>query len=248
MGLINCLRNCLRTRLQTAAPLWVVTVLLSAGYALGAEADNPGGIYSCTDDKGRRLTSDRPIPECTGKEQRVLNRDGSLKAVQPPTPTAEERAEHEARERRAAQIRNAQAEVVRRDRNLIGRYQSEAPHQQARAAALDAVKVAMKASDQRLKELARERSPLLEEAEFYKGKALPLKLKMAFESNDAAVEAQRLAMTTQEAELGRVNRLFDIELERLRKLWAGAKPGSLGPLPTAQGDVRSAGPALGVTR
>ena len=245
MALIDGLIVSLRSSARFTA---VAVALLLGGHAAGAEADAPGGIYSCTDDKGRRLTSDRPIPECTGKEQRVLNRDGSLKGLQPPTLTAEERAEYEARERRAAQIRMAQAEVVRRDRNLLSRYQSEAPHQQAREAALDAVKVAMKASEQRLKELSRERSPLLDEAEFYKGKTLPLKLKTALESNDTAVEAQRLAMSTQEAELGRVNRLYDIELERLRKLWAGAKPGSLGPLPNFQGEMRTAAPAVVTTR
>lgn len=231
-------------------PWWAVpgllAVLSGAGFAADPESV-AGGIYSCTDDKGRRLTSDRPIPECSGKEQRVLNRDGSLKTMQPPTLTAEERAEQEARERRASQIRMAQAEVVRRDRNLLIRYQSEPSHQQARVAAIDAVKVAIKASEQRLKDLARERVPLIAESEFYKGKALPAKLKTAIDANDAATDAQRVAVATQEAELGRVNRLYDIELERLRKLWAGAKPGTLGPLPTAQTEVRSAAPAVAVT-
>ena len=34
----------------------------------------------------------------------------------------------------------------------------------------------------------------------------------------------------QKAELERVNKLFDIELARLKRLWAGAAPGSLGHL------------------
>jgi hypothetical protein len=38
----------------------------------------PGGIYTCIDDKGRRLTSDRPIAECNAREQQILNRDGSV--------------------------------------------------------------------------------------------------------------------------------------------------------------------------
>jgi hypothetical protein len=192
------------------------------------------GIYTCTDDKGRRLTSDRPIAECTAKEQRILNRDGSLKAVHPPTLTADERAEHDARERRAAESRAAQADAVRRDRNLVQRYRDEAQHQKARGAALDAVKLAVHASEARLKELAAERKPLLDEAEFYAGKALPAKLKAALDANDTATDAQRSAVATQQAELDRVNRLYDAELDRLRRLWAGAQPGSLGPMPSAQ--------------
>ena len=37
-------------------------------------------IYSCIDAHGKRITSDRPIPECAAREQRVLNADGSVNA------------------------------------------------------------------------------------------------------------------------------------------------------------------------
>ena len=37
-----------------------------------AEQSLVQGIYTCTDAKGRKLTSDRPIPECHDREQRVL--------------------------------------------------------------------------------------------------------------------------------------------------------------------------------
>ncbi|MDE2452980.1 MAG: hypothetical protein KGL43_05250, partial [Burkholderiales bacterium] len=90
-------------------------------WAAPAAAQNKSdgsAIYTCIDDKGRRLTADRPIPECTAKEQRVLNADGSLRAIHPPTLTADERAAKEARERRAAEARAQQADAVRRDRNL----------------------------------------------------------------------------------------------------------------------------------
>lgn len=189
------------------------------------------GIYTCIDDKGRRLTADRPIAECRGKEQQVLNRDGSLRGVVPPTLTAEERAEFEARERRAAEIRAAQADAVRRDRNLMARYPTEAKHQAAREAALDTVRLAMKATEIRQRELAAERKPLRDEAEFYQGRPLPPKLRAALDANDAGVEAQRSSATNQKAELDRINNLYDAELDRLRRLWAGAQPGSLGPLP-----------------
>jgi hypothetical protein len=201
-----------------------------------------GAIYTCVDDKGRRLTADRPIPECSGKEQRVLNKDGSLRAVAPPTMTAEERAEKEARDRRAAEARAAQNDAVRRDRNLMARYPSEDSHNRAREAALDTVRLAIRASDQRLKDLASERKPLVEETEFYKGRALPLKLRQQLDANDASTEAQRSAMANQEAELVRVNRLYDAELDRLRRLWAGAQPGTLGPLASHDGGAATRQP------
>lgn len=226
--------------LAERVPGVVPSLLLAAAMlapAHAADAPAAPGIYSCTDDQGRKRTSDRPIAECTAKEQRVLNRDGSLREVKPPTPTAEERAETEARERKANEARMAAAETLRRDRNLLARYRDEDTHRRARANALDTVKLAMKASEQRLTQLAAERKPLIDEAEFYKGKPLPPKLKSAIDANDAALDAQRSSIVNQEAEVVRVNRLYDIELERLRKLWAGARPGSLGPLRGPQSDA-----------
>jgi hypothetical protein len=201
---------------------------LLAATAAGAAA--PAGIYTCIDEKGRRLTADRPIAECSHKEQQLLNRDGSLRAVVPPTLTAEERAEKEARERAAVEARAAQADAARRDRNLTARYPNEAVHQRAREAALDTVRLAIKATELRLRELQAARKPLMEEAEFYQGKALPPKLRAAMEANDASLEAQRNASAGQEAELGRINKIYDTELERLRRLWSGTPAGSLGPM------------------
>lgn len=196
----------------------------------GSQTKLTDGVYTCVDDKGRRLTSDRPIPECSAREQRILNRDGSLRSVRPPTLTADERTEKEARERRAAELRAQQADAVRRDRNLMARYPNEEAHNKAREAALDSVRLAMRTSEMRLRELTAERKPLVDETEFYKGRPMPPKLRGQLDANEAATEAQRAAMTNQEAELVRINRLYDIELDRLRRLWAGAPAGSLGLL------------------
>lgn len=192
---------------------------------------NAAGIYTCTDAQGRKLTSDRPIAECTAREQRVLNADGSLRQVLPPTLTAEERAAREAQARRDALQRAAQTDAVRRDRNLLLRYPTEERHQQARQVALEPVRLAMKATERRLGTLAQERQRLDNEAEFYRGRPMPASLRQQLDANDATAEAQRVATRNQEAELQRINALYDAELERLRRLWAGAAPGSLPPLP-----------------
>ncbi len=226
-------------------------LLVLAGVASAQDAGKaPAGIYTCVDAQGKRHTADRPIRECLAREQQVLNKDGSVKFVLPPSLTAEERIEREARERRAAELRMAIADAGRRDRNLVGRYPDEAAHHRAREAALDTVRQAIKASETRMRELALERRPLLNEAEFYEGRQLPPKLKQALETNEAATDAQRSASTNQEAELGRVNRLYDAELERLRRLWGGAAPGSLGPIavPQAGSGTLAAQPTTNGTR
>lgn len=209
--------------------------------AVGQVVHGPGdAIYTCINAQGNRLTSDRLIPECTGREQRVLNRDGSLRHVLPPTLTAEERADFEVREQRRAAERKAQQDIIRRDRSLLQRYVNEAAHAKARSTALDDVRSSVRLSEARLRDLAAERKPLLSEAEFYVGKPLPALLKQQLDANDAATDAQRTLVQNQQAEIGRINAVYDIELARLRKLWAGAPPGSLGPLET--------GPAISVKR
>ena len=72
----------MRTRLLAAELMLCLAVLA----AHGAQAA-PGQIYSCVDAKGNKLTSHRPIAACADREQRVLNADGSVRQVMPPTPT-----------------------------------------------------------------------------------------------------------------------------------------------------------------
>ncbi|MDP9045798.1 MAG: hypothetical protein M3O01_13435, partial [Pseudomonadota bacterium] len=202
--------------------------LAAAGLAWG----QGGGslIYSCYDAGGKRITRDRPIPECIAREQRVLNPDGSLNRVIPPTMTAEESALAEERSHATEVERVRQRDAQKRDQNLLARFPNEAAHNRAREQALEDVRKSLRTSEQRLSTLAKERKPLLDEAEFYVGKPLPLKLKLALDANDASVDAQRTLMQNQKLEIVRIDKNFDDELERLRRLWSDARPGSMGPL------------------
>jgi len=204
-------------------------LLCGSAVALGNAAHAASQVFTCVAANGRTLTSDRLIAECMDREQRVLSREGLLLRIVPPSLTADERAEKEARDRRLAAEKEAKAEAVRRDRNLVQRYPNVEAHQKAREQALADLRTSMQLSELRQRELAAERKPLLDEAEFYKGKALPAKLRDQLAANDGAIAAQRDAQNNQQAELDRVNKLFDAELARLRRLWAGAQPGSLGP-------------------
>jgi len=202
---------------------------LASLHAVAADAPGGAGIYTCTTADGRKLTSDRLIPECANREHHVLNRDGSLRATLPPLQSPEERANQELLERKRNAERATQLDAQRRDRNLMMRFPNEAAHHKVRDAALDDINTAMRSSEKRLKELALERRPLMSESEFYTGKPLPPKLKQQLDANDAAADAQRALIENQKVELVRITALYDAELARLRQLWAGAAPGSLGP-------------------
>lgn len=205
-----------------AARLTLFSALLSA-----ASASPAATIYSCVDSNGRRLTSDRPIPECSAREQRMLNADGSVRRVVPPTMTADELAEHEAKKRQEAVDAAARQDAIRRDRNLLNRFPNEATHNKAREAALDDVRKGVKFSEDRLEELQKARKPLQDETEFYAGKKLPAHLKQKLDANEALASAQRSLIQNQKEEILRISNLYDVELAHLRKLWAGATPGSL---------------------
>lgn len=222
----------MKLSMKTVACQAALVGLLAGAPALCAAqaASSSSLIFTCVDAGGKRHSSDRPLIECSGREQRVLNADGSLNRILPPPMSADERAAADERERRIAADRLAKLEAARRDRNLVTRYPSEAAHDAARAAALDDMRSASRTSQARLAALAVERKPLMVEAEFYAGKTLPAKLRGQLDAVDAAFDAQKVLNVNQQAEMVRVNAVFDADLARLRKLWAGAEPGSLGAI------------------
>jgi hypothetical protein len=203
-----------------------------------------GGIYSCVTAEGRRLTSDRPIPECLSRGQTVLNRDGSVRGAVPPSLTAEERAAKDEQESRDQSVQTTRQDAVRRDRNLKQRFPNEAAHNRMREAALESQRIAIKNIEKRLDELIAERKPLFDELEFYVGRTVPANLRQQIDANDAANDALRSTLLNQRAELDRVTRLYDLELAHLRKLWAGAELGSE-PMPT---ETPNAGPVTPVQK
>ncbi|TAF85015.1 MAG: DUF4124 domain-containing protein [Curvibacter sp.] len=201
---------------------WLAATALSAGAQ--APAPTTGGVYTCVDAKGRKLTADRPIVECIDREQKILNPSGTVRAKVGPSLTAKEMADIEAKEKREAEERNRTAEEKRRDRALLARYPSKAVHDQERADALAQIAVVVKAATNRLDELAKQRRTIDEEMEFYKKDPTkaPAYVRRQLEENTQSQSVQRRFIGEQDAEAKRVNERFDDELGRLRQLWAAA--------------------------
>ena len=226
------------TRFETRIrPLLLAAVVIALPAATRAAA--PGiPIIQC-ELNGKKVHSDRPIAECANKEQRELNPDGSLKRIIPPTPTADEVAAKEEKDREAKLEFAAKSDAVRRDRNLMQRFPDEAAHRKAREKALDELRVSAKITAVRIADLLAEKVKNDEQKQFYVNehvnKPLPTQLKQKIDANEASLEAQRSLEQNQIAETARINALYDAELARLRKLWSGAQPGSLGPLPQQAG-------------
>jgi len=190
------------------------------GAAAHAQAVIPG-VYTCVDAKGRKLTADRPIPECTDREQKVLNPSGTVKAKIGPNLTAQERAELEQKERRNIEERNRAVDEKRRDRALLTRYPNKTVHDQERELALAQIGVVIHAAKTRLEELVKQRAVIDQEMEFYKKDpaTAPAYLRRQLDENIQSQTVQRRFIGEQDGETQRVSARFDDELVRLRQLW-----------------------------
>jgi hypothetical protein len=223
--------------LTVGVAVWLAFALPAAA----ATAEQPAGprmpIYRCIDATGKKITSDRPVRECADTPQSQLNPDGSVNRIVPPAMTDDERAEAERKEREAKVALSARNDAIRRDRNLMQRFPNEETHRKARAKALDEFSGSVRNYEARIALLVAERKKLREEAEFYgppPKQPMPASLKQRIDANDASLEAQNGLVQNQQTEIVRINALYDAELARLKKLWAGAPAGSLGPLPGPQ--------------
>jgi hypothetical protein len=200
----------------------VCTALALAGAVPSVWAQVPApGIYTCVDAKGRKLTSDRPIADCTDREQKILSSNGIVKGTLGPTLTALEQAELEKKEKQKAEEEGRVAEEKRRNRALLSRYPNKGVHDQERNEALAKIAVVIKAATTRIEELSRQRAAMNVELEFYKSdlSKAPAYLRQQVEENTQGVAVQKRFVSEQEAEVRRVNVRFDDELVRLRQLW-----------------------------
>lgn len=213
----------IRTTLCAVLGIWLIGSIGQAAAQQDNSANGPS-IYSCVDSLGRRITADRPIPECLDREQRELSPTGITRRVIAPNLTAEERAREEAKAQQEAALRLKQAEEKKRDRALLARYGSQKQHDQERQQQLAVVKNTQAAIERRTQDLIKQRENLQAELEFYKGdpKKAPAWLQHRVKENAEQIEAQKRLMEYQQEESQRINARFDEELVRLKVLWAAA--------------------------
>ncbi len=207
------------------APAAIAALLVLVPAAVLAQAPPApvsGGIYSCTDARGRTHTADRPIPACIDREQRELGPSGTTRRVIEPTYTARELAEREDRAREAALQAARIVDERRRERALLVRYPNAAVHDRERAEALVQIDAVIQAAKKRLVELAEDRRKIDEELEFYKADVskAPGAVRRKLEDNLQSVAVQNRFIGEQEDEKKRVNARFDEERTRLKQLWS----------------------------
>lgn len=214
---------------------WVTSVLL-CGNAMAQ------GIYTCVDSKGRKITADRQIAECSDRTQHEVSPAGVVKRVLGPTLTDRELAAEEEKAKLQNVARLREQEDKRRNRALILRYPNVASHDKERMLALAQVDELLATALARSKELAAQRTAIDADLEFYKkdpSKA-PAALLRRRDDNDRSVAEQTRYVAEQTLEKQRANKRFDEELVKLKQLWAAANALAIStPNNTPQGTAKN---------
>ena len=202
----------MRSRFLTSS---LAAMLLALAQAASAQ------VYTCMDKQGRRLTADRPIPECNDRPQRILHPNGVVEVLAPKKTEAERLAAEEeikAQARKRAQ----EIEAARADRTLRARYPDEAALESHRHYAVSQVERRWQATLDELASLGARRKALTAQvaARRQEGKSP----EFAETKEAAEIEKRNNQIRPQvekaRAEIEEVNRQFDASLKRLRELMA----------------------------
>ncbi len=196
---------------------------LSATWSLVAvDAVAQSRIYTCKDASGKTITSDRPLPECQGREGRVLSGQGTtVKRIEAPL-TPEQIAAREAAEQKKHAEEERRREQLRKDKALLNTYASLDDIESKRQRALSQVEREAREAERRISLLERQASENRSEADFYKKKAIPSDLKRRLDENEAALKAEKNLFGQKKDEVAQVNIKFDEDKKRYLDLIGAA--------------------------
>lgn len=182
-------------------------------------------IFTCVDSQGTRITADRPILECNDRDQRQLNRDGTLRRVVLPPPTAAERAAAAEKARQQAEEQRRQTEERQRRKALLARYPNPDALARERESSLVSIQDAIRFNQRRTTELLAERRRLDDEAGFFAKDPgrMPQSLRRMISDNAQHRKAQEKLLADQEQERIRIAARFDEAQRELAPLWAAQK-------------------------
>ena len=201
--------------------------IISAACGMTCSAPALAAFYRCVGPGGATITSNTAILDCKG-ELSVQQQPGAPWTLIESRTPEQIALFQECERKRAAAIRIIEAKD-RVERALVAKYPDQTAHDKARSSALEGIRQGQQRSEKRLGELAAQRKPLDDEAAFYSGKPLPMKLKRDLDANDAAVEAQKAIRQMLRQEASDTTAKFDVELISLQMLWSGKKVAAAPP-------------------
>lgn len=223
--------------------------ILATGFATPASGQSTPAqprIYSCEDDQGRVISSDRPIRDCARREMRVLNRDGSLREIVPPPLTREQRkqAERAELERKDAQARTRARQA--RDRSLLITFEDENSLETMRRRHLAEIDAEIRVATGRILTLDKDLKTAQAEADRQQreraGRPLPFIFHQRITDAANAILAEDALIRDRQNERERINERFDADATRLRELLGQPAP-AMAATRTGAPDERAETPA-----
>ncbi len=179
------------------------------------------GIYSCKDENGRVIHSDRPIPECARREVRVLRNDGVAKEVLPAPLTDEQRKQKEIEDERKRLASYVESERKMRDRALLLAYPDMNALETARRRQIAEIEQDIAAAQKRILLKHPDLSQATAEANALKGKSGYAAAAFKVRTTATAILAEDELIKNKQAEIVRTNEKFDNDAKRLKELLDG---------------------------
>jgi hypothetical protein len=218
-------RRWLTARLVMSASAMLVALATTCGLANGAVAQvqrSDKVIYTCEDDHGRIISADRPIADCSRRELRVLNNDGSLRRIIAAPLTREQQKQKDREELQRqddlAKLRARQA----RDRSLLLTFEDEQSLESMRRRQLADIDHEIRLATLRILSLDKDlKIAQAEAARFQKeraGRPLPFVYQQRITDAANAILAEDSLIRDRQHERSRLNERFDTDAMRLREL------------------------------
>lgn len=212
---------------STPSLLWMLAGVLAGGISaspLPAAAQSNGsvsGVYTCIDGQGRHLRSDRPIPECADREQRLLSNSGMERGRRGPALSDVQRQQQAQEVQAAQQQAISQREQRRRDALLLQRFPNEQAHAIERQKHMRQFDLLEKLAQARLQTLQEQYQQAHDHMQPYQAEPAraPAALRSALEEAHSNLQAQQHNLQSQVLNRQRAVQRLDEELERLRQLW-----------------------------
>ena len=194
--------------------------LIALAAAAAVQAQVKAQVYTCTTATGRKITADRPIPECMDREQRELQTStGRVNILKPKQTEAERWAEREA-QKQLEREKESTVQQQRRDQQLLARYPDEAALEEKRSYMLEEVKKRWAPTLEEQAEINVRRKEISAAADARRKAGKTADFSTAKEAAQLERRTFQLQpmMDKAQADIDRVNQDMDTDLARLRYL------------------------------
>ena len=201
--------------MRTAAKCGLLLLALVGGPASSLAAPS---IFCCNNEAGRQVCGDVLPSACYGRAYRELGYTGrTARTVEAPL-TGEQRVQRAAEEQRRSEQERLLNEQRRKDQALLNTYGSEKDIEIMRSRAERDLATAIKAAEERIAEIRRQRKKFEDEAEFYKKRQLPADVAKGLRDADQEIRAQESVIESKKKDLEAIRLKYDEDLRRFVEL------------------------------